>query len=146
MRFGLTEVRRIIPILRPFPHISNEIEYPTPACAIWITAHRRCMTIPIINRFVCPIVFTVHIAIVDFRSIEMISPRKSMAVRSTSGVFQLRFGRQAEPEGAAVWFSTHPPSRERIANVRAQIAKLPAKRGLRKDSERFQAIKKRPGQ
>ena len=52
---------------------------------------------------------------------------------------------EAEPEGAAVWFSTHPPSWERIANVRSQIAKLPARSGLRKDSERFQTIKARVG-
>ncbi len=52
---------------------------------------------------------------------------------------------ETEPEGAAVWFSTHPPSRERIANVRAQIAALPTKRGLRADSERFQEMKARVG-
>jgi predicted Zn-dependent protease len=41
------------------------------------------------------------------------------------------------------WFSTHPASRERIANVREQIAELPPKAGLKKDSKRFQEIKSR---
>ena len=50
---------------------------------------------------------------------------------------------ETEPEGTAVWFSTHPPSRERIANVRAQIAKLPSRPGLRADSERFRSVKAR---
>ncbi len=42
-----------------------------------------------------------------------------------------------------VLFSTHPPSRERIENVRAQIGGLPPKAGLSRDSRGFQAIKKR---
>jgi predicted Zn-dependent protease len=50
---------------------------------------------------------------------------------------------ESEPEGAAEWFSTHPASQERIANVREQIAKLPHKSGLKTDSKRFQEIKAR---
>ena len=50
---------------------------------------------------------------------------------------------ESEPEGVAVWFTTHPPTRERIASVRADIRKLPLKRGLQKDSERFREIKAR---
>ena len=40
-------------------------------------------------------------------------------------------------------FSTHPPTTERIANVRAQITTLPPKANLRKDSPRFHQIQKR---
>ncbi len=40
-------------------------------------------------------------------------------------------------------FSTHPPTAQRIAAVRAQIAKLPRKTNLKKDSQRFHQIKKR---
>ncbi len=40
-------------------------------------------------------------------------------------------------------FSTHPPSRERVENVRAQIEGLPPRAGLTRDSHRFQAIKER---
>ena len=40
-------------------------------------------------------------------------------------------------------FSTHPPTNERIANVRSQIASLPPKPNLAKDSQRFHEIKKR---
>ena len=43
--------------------------------------------------------------------------------------------------GLARWFSTHPPTQERIARVRADIAKLPPKSGLAKDSQRFQKVK-----
>ena len=50
---------------------------------------------------------------------------------------------ESEPEGVAVWFTTHPPTQERIASVRADIRKLPARQGLRKDSERFRKIKAR---
>ena len=49
----------------------------------------------------------------------------------------------SEPKGVEVWFSTHPPSRERIANVRAQIQKLPPKPGLKADSKRFGEVKAR---
>ena len=40
-------------------------------------------------------------------------------------------------------FSTHPPTAERIATVRARIAQLPRKPNLKKDSQRFHQIKKR---
>lgn len=40
-------------------------------------------------------------------------------------------------------FSTHPPTDERIRNVREQIASRPRKPNLRKDSPRFHDIKKR---
>lgn len=48
-----------------------------------------------------------------------------------------------EPGRFGRLFSTHPPSRERVENVRAQIGGLPPKAGLTKDSGRFQAIKER---
>lgn len=48
-----------------------------------------------------------------------------------------------EPGQLQKMFSTHPPSRERVENVRAQIGELPPKAGLTKDSRRFQAIKER---
>ena len=38
-------------------------------------------------------------------------------------------------------FATHPPTKERIVHVRADIAKLPPKKGLRKDASRFQKVK-----
>ena len=50
---------------------------------------------------------------------------------------------KSEPGQLAKMFSTHPPSRERVENVRAQIGELPAKAGLTSDSRRFQEIKKR---
>ena len=50
---------------------------------------------------------------------------------------------ESQPEGMEVWFTTHPPSEERIQNVAADVAKLSAKAGLRKDSAAFQAVKKR---
>lgn len=40
-------------------------------------------------------------------------------------------------------FSTHPPTAERIAAVRSQIARLPRKSNLKGDSQRFHQIKKR---
>ena len=46
-----------------------------------------------------------------------------------------------EPSGVARLFSTHPPTQERIAHVRADIAKLPKKQGLRKNSKDFQKVK-----
>ena len=48
-----------------------------------------------------------------------------------------------EPGQLAKMFSTHPPSRERVENVRAQIGGLPPKAGLTADSRRFQAVKER---
>ncbi len=50
---------------------------------------------------------------------------------------------ESQPKGVEVWFSTHPPSQERIANVRTQIQKLSLRRGLKADSKRFQQIKAR---
>ena len=50
---------------------------------------------------------------------------------------------ESEPEGVDRWFSTHPATAERIARVRAEIAKLPPRAGLKVDSERFQEIKAR---
>jgi predicted Zn-dependent protease len=50
---------------------------------------------------------------------------------------------ESEPEGTAVWFSTHPPSTERIHNVRNQIRQLPPKPGLKSDSARFREIRAR---
>ncbi len=50
---------------------------------------------------------------------------------------------EREPGRLEGLFSTHPPSRERVENVRAQIGELPAKAGLTSDSRRFQEIKKR---
>ena len=41
------------------------------------------------------------------------------------------------------FFSTHPPTDERIQNVRSQIARRPRKPNLRRDSLRFHEIKKR---
>ena len=48
-----------------------------------------------------------------------------------------------EPGQLAKMFSTHPPSRERVENVRAQIGGLPPRPGLTRDSRRFQTIKRR---
>ena len=50
---------------------------------------------------------------------------------------------ESEQQRAEGWFSTHPANRGRIANVREQIAELPPKAGLKKDSKRFQEIKSR---
>ena len=46
-----------------------------------------------------------------------------------------------EEGGIARLFSTHPPTRERVEQVRVDIARLPAKKGLAKDSRRFQKVK-----
>jgi predicted Zn-dependent protease len=43
--------------------------------------------------------------------------------------------------GIDKYFSSHPNTADRAANTRAQIAKLPPKDGLRKDSPEFQKIK-----
>ncbi len=50
---------------------------------------------------------------------------------------------RGKPSRLAQMFSTHPPTTERIAAVRSQIAKLPRKSNLKKDSQRFHQIKKR---
>jgi len=48
-----------------------------------------------------------------------------------------------QPQGVAVWFTTHPPTQERIAFVKKEIQKLPNKEGLKKTSDRFEEIKTR---
>jgi predicted Zn-dependent protease len=48
-----------------------------------------------------------------------------------------------EPNALENFFSTHPPTGERIAEASAQIRKLPAKASLATDSQRFQAIKRK---
>jgi len=48
-----------------------------------------------------------------------------------------------QPEGIAVWFTTHPPTQERINFVRQEINKLPNTKGLRITSDRFNEIKAR---
>ena len=48
-----------------------------------------------------------------------------------------------EPTQLEQIFSTHPPTTERVANVRKQISQLPKKANLAKDSRRFQEIKRR---
>lgn len=50
---------------------------------------------------------------------------------------------KGKPSKLKQLFSTHPPTTERIAAVRSNIAKLPRKSNLRKDSKRFHQIKKR---
>lgn len=50
--------------------------------------------------------------------------------------------RKKEPGTLANLFSTHPPSGERVTNVRSQIHGLTPKAGLTLDSLKFQAIKK----
>jgi len=56
---------------------------------------------------------------------------------------KLRKLQKSQPTQLEQIFSTHPPTDERIANVRSQIARLRNKSGLRKDSRRFHDIKKR---
>ena len=51
--------------------------------------------------------------------------------------------RENKPSRLAQLFSTHPPTDERVTAVRSQIAKLPRKSNLKKDSTRFHQIKKR---
>lgn len=48
-----------------------------------------------------------------------------------------------EPGVLDAIFASHPPSRERVANTREQIAGLPALDGLTVDSERFHQVKDR---
>ena len=50
---------------------------------------------------------------------------------------------QQQPSQFEQFFSSHPQSRERVSNVKAQIAILPPKYGMRKDSLRFHQIKMR---
>jgi len=48
-----------------------------------------------------------------------------------------------EPKGVEVWFSTHPPTNERVSFVRGEIEKLAPKPGLKKTSDRFEHIRAR---
>jgi len=48
-----------------------------------------------------------------------------------------------QPEGIAVWFTTHPPTQERINFVHQEIKKLPNTKDLRVTSDRFNEIKAR---
>jgi predicted Zn-dependent protease len=50
---------------------------------------------------------------------------------------------ESEPDGVEVLFTTHPPTNERVQSVEADFRKLPPKRGLKKDSARFQRIKRK---
>ena len=50
---------------------------------------------------------------------------------------------KSKPSKLQQLFSTHPPTTERIAAVRSQIARLPRKSNLKTDSQRFHQIKKR---
>ena len=50
---------------------------------------------------------------------------------------------KGKPSKFEQMFSTHPPTAGRIAAVRSQIAGLPRKSNLKKDSRRFHQIKKR---
>ena len=53
--------------------------------------------------------------------------------------------RRREPSALEKFLSTHPVPRERVMNVEIQIGRLPPKAGLRKDSSRFQQVKRRIG-
>lgn len=55
-------------------------------------------------------------------------------------LLKLRKGRPSKLEQL---FATHPPTTERITAVRLQIARLPRKSNLKKDSGRFHQIKRR---
>lgn len=48
-----------------------------------------------------------------------------------------------QPEGMEVWFTTHPPTQERIQFVRQEIKKLPSTSGLKMTSDHFTHIKSR---
>ena len=56
---------------------------------------------------------------------------------------KLRNLQKSKPSKLQQLFSTHPPTTERITAVRSQIARLPRKSNLKKDSQRFHQIKKR---
>ena len=49
--------------------------------------------------------------------------------------------KEPEAKGFARLFLTHPPTQERIENVRAAITVLPPQKGLSKDSRRFQRVR-----
>ena len=55
----------------------------------------------------------------------------------------LRKLQKRQPGQLEQFFSTHPPTNERIQNVRSQIDRRPRKPNLRKDSLRFQQVKRR---
>ena len=55
----------------------------------------------------------------------------------------LRKLQKRQPGQLEQFFSTHPPTDERIQNVRSQIARRPRKPNLRRDSLRFHEVKKR---
>lgn len=55
----------------------------------------------------------------------------------------LRAMRGREPSALEKFLSTHPVPSERVTNVRHQIEGLPPKSGLRRDSSRFQRVKRR---
>ncbi len=55
----------------------------------------------------------------------------------------LRKLQKRRPRQLERFFSTHPPTDERIKNVRSQIDRRPRKPNLRRDSLRFHEIKKR---
>lgn len=55
----------------------------------------------------------------------------------------LRQLHKRQPGQLEQFFSTHPPTDERIQNVRTQIARQPRKPNLRKDSLRFREVKRR---
>lgn len=56
---------------------------------------------------------------------------------------KLRNLQKSKPSKLQQLFSTHPLTTERITAVRSQIARLPRKSNLKKDSRRFHQIKKR---
>ena len=56
---------------------------------------------------------------------------------------KLRRLQKSRPSKLQQLFSTHPLTTERITTVRGQIARLPRKSNLKKDSRRFHQIKKR---
>jgi predicted Zn-dependent protease len=56
---------------------------------------------------------------------------------------KLRNLQKSKPSRLQQMFATHPLTTERITAVRSQIARLPRKSNLKKDSRRFHQIKKR---
>ena len=60
------------------------------------------------------------------------------------GVFfrKLMVRHDSDLEGLGALFTTHPPTSERVEQAAADVARLPPKTGLRKDSERFRRIKR----
>lgn len=67
-----------------------------------------------------------------------ISPEGAAGFFETLAALQRR-----DPSTLEKFLSTHPVPSERVKNVRAQIAGLPMKSGLRADSSEFQAIRRR---